>query len=413
MTSSKKSRLWATLILGFASGLPLALSGETLKAWCASAGVSLSNIGYLSLIGIPYTFKFLLAPFLDRYWFPGCDRRKSWILCFQALLCITLLLMSFCAPLHSIGWLSGLAIGLAFFSAAQDIVIDAYKVDLLQKKEQALGAALGVNGYRVAMLISGGLCLVLAGQYGWAISYQLMALLMALLMVASYFSPKTPHIEGTPRTLKACLIDPFQEFFGRQHALLVLGFIVFYKLGDAFAGSLTIAFLVRELKFDLATLGSTIKAVGFIATLLGTTAGALLVNRKGWFWSLLWFGILQALANLSYCLLLWQGQNLLLAAFSIFMDNFFGGMGTAAFTGWLISLCDKRFSAFQYALLSSLSAVGRVFIGPLAGIITEYQGWHMFFITSLWVSLPGLVFLGLFRYGLARDGKTHWALAPT
>jgi PAT family beta-lactamase induction signal transducer AmpG len=411
-TSDKQSRLWATLILGFASGLPLALSGETLKAWCASSGVSLTSIGFLSLIGIPYTFKFLLAPFLDRYWLPGCDRRKSWILFFQALLCVTLVFMSFCVPLQSIGWLGGLAVVLAFFSASQDIVIDAYKVDLLHKKEQALGAALGVNGYRIAMLVSGGLCLVLAGQYDWATSYQLMALLIALLMIATYFAPATPTVEGVPRTLKACLIDPFQEFFKRKHALLVLGFIVFYKLGDAFAGSLTIAFLVREIKFDLTLLGSTIKVVGFIATILGTTSGALLVNRKGWFWSLFWFGVLQALANLSYCLLLWQGPDLTLAAFAIFMDNFFGGMGTAAFAGWLISLCDKRFSAFQYALLSSLSAVGRVFVGPLAGIITEHRGWEMFFITSLWISIPGLIFLGLFRYGFTRGGKTHWALAP-
>jgi PAT family beta-lactamase induction signal transducer AmpG len=410
-TSNKKSRLWATLILGFASGLPLALSGETLKAWCASSGVSLTSIGFLSLIGIPYTFKFLLAPFLDRYWLPGCDRRRSWILCFQALLCVTLMLMSFCVPDQSMGWLGSLAVALAFFSASQDIVIDAYRVDLLDKKEQALGAAFGVNGYRIAMLVSGGLCLVLAGQYNWVTSYQFMALLMALLMIATYFAPTTPTVEGMPRTLKACLIDPFRAFFSRKHALLVLGFIVFYKLGDAFAGSLTTAFLVRELKFDLTQLGSTIKAVGFTATILGTTAGALLVNRKGWFWSLFWFGTLQALANLSYCLLLWQGRDLTLAAVAIFMDNFFGGMGTAAFTGWLISLCDKRFSAFQYSLLSSLSAVGRVFIGPLAGIITDRLGWEMFFVTSLWISLPGLILLGLFRYGFTRGGKTHWALA--
>ncbi|MEY3182603.1 MAG: muropeptide transporter AmpG [Pseudomonadota bacterium] len=406
-----RARLWATLMLGFASGLPLALSGETLKAWYASAGVSLTSIGFLSLIGIPYTFKFLLAPFLDRYWLPGADRRKSWIVCFQALLCLTLLGMSTCDPTASVTKLGILAVALAFFSASQDIVVDAYKVDLLDKKEQALGAALGVNGYRIAMLVSGGLCLVLAGQYDWATSYQLMALLMGVLSVSTYFAPATPIVEGIPKTLKACLINPFQEFFNRKQALMVLCFIVLYKLGDAFAGSLTIAFLVREIKFDLTVLGSTIKVVGFLATILGTTAGALLVNRKGWFWSLFWFGILQALANLSYCLLLWKGPDLSLATCSIFLDNFFGGMGTAAFAGWLISLCDKRFSAFQYALLSSLSAIGRVFIGPLAGIITEQYGWKLFFVTSLWISIPGLILLALFRYALVRHGKTHWALA--
>lgn len=407
---TSKYRLWIVLLLGFSSGLPLSLSGETLKAWSTAEGVSLTGIGFLSLVGIPYTFKFLLAPFVDRFWPQKGDKRKSWILFCQAMLCLTLVWMSFTPPSQNLFLLSILAVGLASFSACQDIVVDAYKIEILEPKEMAMGAALNVNGYRIALLVSGGVCLIIAGAFNWQTSYLAMALLMLLLMVVTWNAPDTPVVGNAPKTLKSCVVEPFFEFFSRKQSVLILLLIVLYKLGDAFAGNLTISFLLREIGFDLKELGYVIKTVGLIATLLGTTCGALLMNRLGWFHSLLLFGVLQAVANLAYCALLWTGANLNVASMAIFADNFFGGMGTAVFVGWLMKLCDKRFTASQYALLASLSAVGRVFIGPLAGFVAQTYGWQNYFIASVWFSVPGLILLLLLRYcNLSR--QSHWALA--
>ena len=395
--SFKHHRLIITLILGFSSGLPLALSGGTLQAWLTVSGLSLKAIGFVGLAAIPYTFKFLWAPLMDRWSPPFLGRRRGWIAICQLLLCLCILWMAFLNPNthpHILFWL---AAAIAFLSASQDIAIDAYRADILQPDERPMGAAMAINGYRIAMLVSGGLALVIADHVGWKNMYFVMASLMGIGILATVLGPNPEEQRSVaPRTLWDCTILPIVDFLKRSQALWILLFIVFYKLGDAFAGALTQTFLLRAIKMSLSEVGSLVKLLGFLGTILGTTMGAWYVPKLGWFKALFIFGILQALSNLSYLILLYTGPDYIVAGSAIFFENFCGGMGAAAFTGLLMGLCNIRFTAFQYALFSSLSAVGRVFIGPVAGIIAQY-GWFEYFMASLVFSIPGLLLLCLFK----------------
>ncbi len=406
--SFKHYRLIITLILGFSSGLPLALAGSTLQAWLTVSGLSLKAIGFVGLAATPYTIKFLWAPLMDRWSPPFLGRRRGWIAICQLLLCLCILWMAFLDPNthpHILFWL---AAAIAFLSASQDIAIDAYRADILQPDERPMGAAMAINGYRVAMLVSGGLALVIADHIGWKNMYFVMASLMGIGIVATVLGPNPEEQSAVhaPRTLWDCTILPIVDFLKRPQALWILLFIVFYKLGDAFAGALTQTFLLRAIKMSLSEVGSLVKLLGFLGTIVGTTMGAWYVPRLGWFKALFIFGILQALSNLSYLALLYTGPDYVIAGSSIFFENLCGGMGSAAFTGLLMGLCNARFTAFQYALFSSLSAVGRVFIGPIAGIIAQY-GWPEYFIASLVFAVPGLLLLCLFKNTIQTMTATH------
>lgn len=405
--SFKDHRLIITLILGFSSGLPLALSGGTLQAWLTVSGLSLKAIGFVGLAAIPYTFKFLWAPLMDRWSPPFLGRRRGWIAICQLLLCLCILWMAFLDPNihpHILFWL---AAAIAFLSASQDIAIDAYRADILQPDERPMGAAMAINGYRIAMLVSGGLALVIADHVGWQNMYFVMASLMGIGILATVLGPNPEEQRSVaPRTLWDCTILPIVDFLKRPQALWILLFIVFYKLGDAFAGALTQTFLLRAIKMSLSEVGSLVKLLGFLGTIVGTTMGAWYVPRLGWFKALFIFGILQALSNLSYLALLYTGPDYVIAGSSIFFENLCGGMGSAAFTGLLMGLCNIRFTAFQYALFSSLSAVGRVFISPVAGRIAEY-GWPEYFMASLVFAVPGLLLLCLFKNTIQTMTATH------
>ncbi len=404
----KNHRLIITLILGFSSGLPLALSGGTLQAWLTVSGLSLAAIGFVGLAAIPYTFKFLWAPLMDRWSPPFLGRRRGWILICQLLLCLCILWMAFLDPLIHPKLLFWLAAAIAFLSASQDIAIDAYRADILHADERPMGAAMAINGYRIAMLVSGGLALVIADHVGWKNMYFVMTFLMGVGILATLLGPN-PEQEASvrpPHTLWDCTILPLIDFLKRPQSVWILFFIVFYKLGDAFAGALTQTFLIRAIKMSLTEVGSLVKFLGFFGTIVGTSIGALYVPKLGWFRALLIFGILQALSNLSYLALLYTGPDYVVAGASIFFENLCGGMGAAAFTGLLMSLCNARFTAFQYALFSSLSAVGRVFIGPVAGIIAGY-GWFEYFMASLVFSVPGLLLLFLLQKSIEKMAEAR------
>jgi len=382
-----------SLLLGFSSGLPLALSGTALQAWYASSAVSIFTISCVNFVSVPYTLKFCWAPLLDRYPLPFLGRRRGWILIVQLLLAVSVIGMTFCSPEQSPSLLMAMACLTAFLSASQDIVVDAYRTEILTPDNRALGAAMGVNGYRIAMLISGGFALVIADYWGFQLAYLVMAALIALCTWVTVLGPEPACPVESPRHLKDCVVLPFFDFFSRQHAIWILLFIVCYKLGDAFSGTLVTTFLIRGVKMSLSEIGFLIKLAGFLGTILGTLLGALYIQKLGWFRSLFIFGVVQALANLIYVPLLWTGPHRLLAGFAIFIDNLGGGMGTAAFVALLMSLCNVRFTAFQFALLSGLSAVGRVFIAPVAGWITEHHGWEAYFMASLAFSIPGILLL--------------------
>jgi len=400
----KHPRIAITLLLGFSSGLPLALSGGTLQAWFAKSDVSLKEIGFVGLAALPYTFKFVWAPLMDRWVPPFLGRRRGWILICQFLLCAAIGSMVLFTPNTHPKALFFLACLVAFFSASQDIVIDAYRTDMLHPNERPMGAAMAINGYRIAMLVSGGMALVIADVWGWTAAYLTMVVLMALGMITTFCGPNPENEVIPPKKIWDCTVLPFLDFIKRPQAVWILLFIVFYKLGDAFAGALSQTFLIREIQMTLSEIGVMAKFSGFFGTVFGTTAGALLVLKWGWFRALLVFGVLQALSNLVYMVLLWTGPNYLVAATAIFVENFCGGMGAAAFTGLIMGLCNIRFSAFQYALLSSLSAVGRVIVGPMAGVIAHEYGWTAYFMASLVLSVPGLLLLIFLRNGL--EGMT-------
>lgn len=390
-------RMFVTLLLAFSSGFPLLLPSGTLSLWFADKGISLQTIGFVSLASLPYTFKFLWAPVMDRWIPPFLGRRRGWMLICQIALAIFLAGMAFLSPEDNANTLVFLAFFVAFFGASQDIVIDAYRVDLLKPEERPYAAAITVTGYRIGMLVAGSLPLVIAHYMSWKYSYFAMAALMVVGGIATFLGPEPDETIVPPKNLKECTIVPFVEFLSRPFAVSVLFLILFYKLGDAFAGTLTQTFLIRGVGLSKLEIGTLIKVLGFSATILGAFVGGLYMNRLGYYYSLLIYGILQALSNLVFIALLWTGPNMWAAGFAIFMDNLCGGLGTAAFTALLMSLCNVRFSAFQYALLSALSSVGRVFVGPIAGYIAEHQGWEVYFISSLFVSLPGLFLLTVLR----------------
>ena len=383
------------LLLGFASGLPLALTTGTLQAWATIDGVALQQIGFLTLVGSAYTLKFLWAPLVDRYAPPFLGRRRSWMFVTQVLLALAIVAMGMLSPGSALLPLALLAVAVAFFSSTQDIAFDAYRTDVLRADERGAGAALSVLGYRLAMLVSGGLALVLADSWlGWGNTYVLMGALMGLMALVTLVSPEPENVAKPPRTLGAAVIEPFREFFSRPEAWLLLLLIVLYKLGDAFAGALSTTFLIRGAGFSATEVGTVNKILGLAATIVGALAGGALMARLGLYRALMLFGLLQAVSNLGYWLIAISGQNLWLMATAVGVENLCGGLGTAAFVALLMGLCDKRFSATQFALLSALSAVGRTYLaGPLTPPLVAWLGWPTFFMITVAIALPGLVLL--------------------
>ncbi|WP_051849416.1 MFS transporter [Thiomonas sp. FB-Cd] len=429
-------RMAALLLLGFSSGLPLALTAGTLQAWLTVEGVSLKAIGFATLIGQAYVFKFAWAPGMDRIQPPSLvralGRRRGWLLLMQALLAASLAAIAIVgipAPTATSAWpgldrLAGalgipagdmrllpvgiLAVAVAFFSASQDIVIDAYRTDLLPPEERGAGAAVAVLGYRLAMLVSGGLALWLAAEYlGWRGMYALMAGLMAVLMLATLFAPPTPGNIKAPRSLTEAVVEPAREFFARRGAVALLVAIVLYKLGDAFAGALSTTFLIRGAGYSPAEVGLVYKTMGIATTIVGALLGGAWLARLGLWRSLVWFGVGQGLSNLAYWALAVLPSNLALMAAAVGIENFTGGMGTAAFVAFLSALCDARFSATQFALLSALSAVGRVYVGPATGFLVEAWGWPHFYLLTVVASAPGVLMVVWLRRVIETQDRIH------
>ncbi|MBI3178871.1 MAG: MFS transporter [Deltaproteobacteria bacterium] len=389
-------RLLAVALLGFASGLPLALTGSTLQAWMTVEGVDLSTMGLFALVGLPYTLKFLWSPLLDRFVPPFLGRRRGWIVITQLLLMLGIWLMAGARVQEAPLALAVLALAVALASASQDIVVDAYRTDILAPPERGAGAAVFVLGYRLGMLTAGALALIIAANWGWPSTYMLMGGLLLVGMAAAFFGPEPAQAEP-PKDLRAAVVEPVRDLLASRAALAFLGLVVLYKLGDAFAGSLTTAFLLKGAGFSLAAVGAINKGWGLFATIAGAVFAGGLMARWSLYRALMVFGVLQACTNLLFMLLSWSGANRGLLFAVIGLENIAGGMGTAAFVALLMSLCKRRFSATQYALLSALAAVGRVFAGPPAGFLAETAGWPIFFLVSFGVALPGLFLLRRMR----------------
>ncbi len=505
-------RLLVVALLGFASGLPLALTGQALQAWLSVSGVDIATIGFLSLVGLPYTFKFLWAPLMDRFelW-PALGRRRGWLVVTQLALALALWALSVTSPTGALQAFALLAVAVAFLSASQDVVIDAYRTDLLPPPERGLGASLNVLGYRLAMILSGGVALIWtdAAQgsgWTWPEVYRLMAGLMAgaallsavllprlaapppappgtvvgsarndlvgfVAVVAAVavgylatlhaFTPVArsllgPWLAGSDlsaalqgrwidllallmgigftlplaawaarRARFATLLDGLGSYFAQPGAAAFLAFIVLYKLGDAFAGALMTPFLLKTMAFSSAEVGVVNKIIGLWLTIGGALLGGLLMLRLGLWRALLLFGVLQAASNLGFWWLATEGKGslpgLAIPAFDfgivalaqptvvdggllmvIAFENLSGGMGTAAFLAFLMSLTQQRFTATQFAMLSAFAWVGGVWVGPLAGVLAESIGWPTFFIVSTVLALPALAMLWWLRAAVRR-----------
>jgi len=390
------------VFLGFASGLPLALTFSTLSVWLAENGVEKSTIGLFAALGIPYTLKFLWAPLIDRAPLPFLTRlfgrRRSWILFSQAALILAIIALGQSDPALDAGRMALLALVVSFCSANQDIVLDAYRVETLDEHSYAAGAAVFVWGYRIAMLVSGAGALYIASGFDWGTAYTVMAALMAVGIITTLLSPE-PVTENNTAPVGGnwftdAVAGPFVEFIGSRGwmAFVILAFVVFYKLGDSMAGVMTNPFLI-ELGFSKIEIANVSKIYGFTATMVGLAIGGWLLNATDMVKSLWICGILQLLSNLMFAAQAEVGHNVSFLALTIGFENLAGGMGTAIFIAYLSSLCNISYTATQYALLSSLFAVPRTLISSGTGYVAEAVAWTDFFIYTAVGALPGLLLL--------------------
>jgi PAT family beta-lactamase induction signal transducer AmpG len=403
--------------LGFSSGLPLLLVNSTLIAWLTEAGLSKELIGLFALLNLPYSFKFLWSPLLDRFIpsLPGSlsnSRRRGWLVLCQLLLMLSIGFLGFQDPNQN--WLSHFELGhldiwsrpifvigfvTAFLAATQDIAVDAYRTDILTEPEMGAGVATFVTGYRVALLVSGGIALVLADSFSWRSVYLMMSSLFIIGIIASYFAPEPSESSQSPTSLQIAIIEPFRSFFHQRSLLqsvLILSFIILYKLSDGLAGQMTTPFLL-ETGFSKTDLGTIRSGLGLLATLAGGFIGGGIMSVYGIYRSLFLFGILQGISNLGFAGLALIGNSLPGLSAAILLENITGGMGTAAFLAFLMSLCHKEFSATQYALLSSLFAVGGTFSGSISGYLAELLNWIPFFCLTSLGALPSLGLLLLIK----------------
>jgi PAT family beta-lactamase induction signal transducer AmpG len=393
-------KMAAMLLLGFSSGLPLYLSSKVpLQAWLTREGIGLTAIGAFGLVGLPYSLKFLWSPLLDRFVPPFLGRRRGWLLITQLALLICIAAMSFQNPSQGLQPLVIAAVAVAFFSATQDIAVDAYRTDVLEEQERGPGVSLFLLGYRIALLIASSLTLFLAGIMPWQKVYLLMSLLMLLGVISSIFAPEPILRDPPPQTLRAAFTLPFIEFFQRNgsgRGISILLFIVVYKLGDSLLKNVATPFLLAKgLNFTEIDLAFP-TGLGIFAVIVGTLVGGAIMTKIGVNRALWIFAILQAVGNLAYFTLAVVGKNYLLMVAAVNIENFCGGLESAAFVAFMMSLCNQGFSATQYALFASLQAFSRDIITAPAGAWAESTGWPLFFLITAIAALPGVLLLPVF-----------------
>jgi PAT family beta-lactamase induction signal transducer AmpG len=399
-----RPKILAILVLGFVSGLPLALTASTLGVWLTEAHISKTSIGLFAAIATPYALKFLWSPLIDGTSFPILSRwlghRSGWLIATQILLIISIMLLGLADPAIN-PWMTALcALLVATASASQDIVIDAYRVESLTPEQQGAGAATIVLGYRLGMIVSSAGALYLASHMSWLMTYWIMASLIGVGILTVLLSGEpmrskdyTHDYHGNiAQWLRDSVIAPFADFMTRPQWVTILLFIILYKFADAFMGVMTNPFLL-ELGFTKEDIASIVKLYGLLATIAGSFVGGAMVARIGALRSLWICGIAHGLTNLMFVVQAHAGADMHILALGISMENFSGGMGTAAFVAYLSSLCNVRFTATQYALLSSFAAFGRTWLSTPAGWFADMLGWEAFFWLAAALAIPGLIVL--------------------
>jgi PAT family beta-lactamase induction signal transducer AmpG len=417
----------AVFFLGIASGLPLALSASTLSVWLAKVGVSITTIGLFAAVGTPYALKFLWAPLIDQLPLPFftrfLGRRRGWMVFTQICLAASLFMLGMSNPAENAMATALCAFLVAISSASQDIVIDAYRVEILDEDQQGAGSAAVVFGYRIGMLISGAGALSMAQYTSWFVTYSVMAALVAIGIITALLndepetgvvidseegSEKIPTLVKIEKWFEKAVIEPFSDFAKRSGWWVILLFIVLYKLGNAFSGTMTNPFLV-QLGFSNTEIAMIVKSFGFVASMLGAFAGGIIVNKMGIIKALCVCGILQMVMILMLVVQAKAGHNLSVLAVTIATENLTAGMATTAFVAYISSLCHARYTATQYALFSSLDSIGRTWLSTSSGWFVKQMGWEVFFVFSTAIAIPGLLMLVLLKR-LENNPKKQFAL---
>ena len=410
-------------VMGFASGLPLLLTLSTLSYWLAKVGIDKTAIGLFALVGLPYTFKFIWAPFFDHVRPPllwrWLGRRRGWILWIQAALVLAILALGTTDPAVD-PWLTALAaFAVAFFSASQDIVVDAYRIEILGENEQGAGAASTQLGYRIGLLLAGAGAIALSDFFSWFLVFAVLAAALSFGMLAVLLAP-TPRVRASQSErqdwgsrLRLAAVDPFLDFMRRPGWILILLFALLYKFGDAIGGVMANPFYI-EIGFTGVEIASVTKVFGVLATALGVVVGGLMVARWGLFAALMVGGLLQAFTNLLFALQAAVGNEIAMLFVAIGMDNFTGGLGSAAFVAYLSSLCSARFTGTQYALLTSIMAFGRTVLSSGGGYLADQMDWITFFVATTVLAVPGLLLLVLLgtRYDWSEQRGKREEAAP-
>ncbi len=396
----RSPRVWLMVLMGFASGLPLLLSGSTLSAWLTDAKFDLATIGFLTWARTAYTWKVLWSPLLDRYPPPllgGFGRRRGWILWIQLGVAALLAALAVIGPVMPLVAL--LVVALAVTAASQDIVIDAWRTDLLTQEERPLGVAIFTMGYRIGLLVAGMLALVLSDSVGWSTTYLIMAACMAACLVVTLMAPE-PEVAGRPATLGAAVVEPLKEFFGRGHggraALGVLLFLTLFRVGDVLAATMNMPFL-KAIGFTNTEIGVLGKVITFVGSVLGGLAGGGFVLYLGLFRSLVIFGIAQAATNVAYVALALTGKSMPVLIGGMIVDQVAGGLASTAVGVLIMGLCAQRFSAVQFALLTSASGLLGHLVAGFSGVWAERLGWPAFFGVTMAAVVPALLLLGPLR----------------
>lgn len=396
--------MFALFALGYSGGVPLYLTWQTLQSWMTDAKVDIGTIAVFAAVGLPYTFKFAWAPLLDRFRLPFGGRRRGWLVVFQLALVPAIAVMGTIDPSHELGLLAWAALLVAFLSASQDVVIDAYKADVLAPHERTAGSAAYVLGYRVGQLVSGTLAMAMADHVSWRIVYYSMAGFQLLGLVGTWLADEPAAPADAPRSFEDVIARPFVDFARRlrwRGAALVLGFAALYRFGDYFMQTLLVPFLQGSVGFSKTEIAVVQKGVGFTGTLIGGLAAGALAARFGLRRMLVAFGVLAAMTNLLYGSLAAIGHNTPLFCAAIFVDYGTTALATAAFLSVLMAATSPAVSATQFALLTSLSSVGQRVFGPLAGDVVHALGWPGFFAATAAMALPGLAL----AWWIARDAR--------
>ncbi|MBW1759628.1 MAG: AmpG family muropeptide MFS transporter, partial [Deltaproteobacteria bacterium] len=367
------ARMLVALLMGFACGLPLLLTITVLQAWMKDEGVDLTVIGMTALVGLPYTLKFLWAPFLDRFTLPFLGRRRGWLIVAQAALILSIACLGLTDPGDTPWMVAFAAFIVTFFSASQDIVVDAYRREDLPDEELGLGSSLYVNGYRVGMLLASGGGLILADVIPFSMVYLIMAACMLPAVLTTLLAREPMIVSVSPKSMKSAVFDPLMEYFNRPDALWILAFIFLYKIGDSMAGAITIPFYL-DIGFSKTEIGAVVKLFGFWATIAGGLIGGVFMLRFGINRSLWIFGFFQAISTACFAVLARIGYNLPALSSVIAFENLSAGMGSAAYIAFMASITNKKFTATQYALFSSLMGVPRVIASAPTGFFVKTLG---------------------------------------